>query len=239
MSTAETRTRTADPSGSINKTTSPSVGSTGVIVQKTVESSNQSPVPQPASVQQTQLPRQTVYTKGVGPAKPPKLTGVGPDKLPNLPGVGPANPPNPSGVEPDKPPNLSASHQAPKGGTIWPQGNKRALAEAARAALTSGGLNASRAISVDEIVTLLNQNPSYTELCESLERKGFIIDRGHFARILLSAVAKTDQTSGQQTSDTDPQVRAQGSNTDPLGRANGFNGLMGRLAPGMINSFSY
>ena len=34
----------------------------------------------------------------------------------------------------------------------------------------------------------MDQNPSYTQMCEILEYRGFVIDRGHFARTLLKAV---------------------------------------------------
>lgn len=111
------------------------------------------------------------------------------------------------GVGPQQ--ELATSQHAPKKGTIWPEGsNKWALAEAARRALTSGSINAGRAISVNEIVKMLDQNPSYTELCEKLELRGFIIDRGHFARVLLSAISevKTPAISEVKT----PAIRSHG-----------------------------
>jgi len=74
------------------------------------------------------------------------------------------------------------------GGTYWPENNKRQLAEAARMALTSAPPNAGKSITTNEIHQLLDQNPSYIQMCEILEYRGFIIDRGQFARTLLSAV---------------------------------------------------
>ncbi|KAK4691812.1 hypothetical protein P7C71_g5272, partial [Lecanoromycetidae sp. Uapishka_2] len=86
-------------------------------------------------------------------------------------------------------PAVNGQTQPPKvGGTYWPENKKRALAEAARAALTSQDANKGKQISADEIHELLNQNPSYTQMCEILEYRGFAIDRSQFARLLLKAV---------------------------------------------------
>lgn len=74
------------------------------------------------------------------------------------------------------------------GGTYWPESKKQALAEAARSALTSTAQNQAKTITTQEIHELLDQNPSYTQMCEILEYRGFAIDRGQFARILLKAV---------------------------------------------------
>lgn len=74
------------------------------------------------------------------------------------------------------------------GGTYWPESKKKALAEAARAALTSTPPNQGKIITTQEIHDLLDQDPSYTQMCEILEYRGFVIDRGQFARILLKAV---------------------------------------------------
>ena len=74
------------------------------------------------------------------------------------------------------------------GGTYWPESKKQALAEAARVALTSTRNNQAKTITTQEIHELLDQNPSYIQMCEILEYRGFAIDRGQFARILLKAV---------------------------------------------------
>ena len=79
--------------------------------------------------------------------------------------------------------------QPPKsGGTYWPESKKKALAEAAQVALTSAQPNRGKKITTQEIHELLDQNPSYTQMCEILEYRGFVIDRGQFARVLLKAV---------------------------------------------------
>ena len=74
------------------------------------------------------------------------------------------------------------------GGTYWPESKKKALAEAARIALTSSTPNQGKSITTQEIHELLDQNPSYIQMCEILEYRGFVIDRRHFARTLLKAV---------------------------------------------------
>lgn len=131
------------------------------------------------------------------------------------------------GVGPENAQDLTPNQSTPKKGTIWPDGNSKwALAEAARHALTSGSANAGRIISVNEIVKIIDQNPSYTELCEMLELRGFIIDRGHFARLLLLAVSGTDIPSQLQSSHTQM-------------RTNGFNGSMGGHGQGMMDSFLF
>lgn len=78
--------------------------------------------------------------------------------------------------------------------TIWPQKYKLALANAAKNALTSGSFNAGKNVSAEEIIRLLDQNPSYEELCRNLERRGFVIDRPHFAQLLLSAVPEAESS---------------------------------------------
>ena len=104
----------------------------------------------------------------------------------------PANPQAPST-------HPSAGHIS--GETVWPEKNKAALASAAHKALHSQ--NGGAQISAQEIHNLLDQNPSYTELCETLNAKGFVIDRARFARILLAAVPDMltiAQRSSQNTS---------------------------------------
>ena len=81
-----------------------------------------------------------------------------------------------------------AAQPAKSGGTYWPESKKKALAEAAQVALVSAQPNRGKKITTQEIHELLDQNPSYTQMCEILEYRGFVIDRGQFARVLLKAV---------------------------------------------------
>ncbi len=90
----------------------------------------------------------------------------------------------------------------PSVGTIWPEAHKWKLATAAVAALTSAPSNAGKPLSVNEIHQALNGNPSYTELCETLEAKGFVVKRGPFARTLLAAVPDLGSSQGQSRNQT-------------------------------------
>lgn len=92
---------------------------------------------------------------------------------------------------------------AKSGGTYWPESKKKALADAARIALTTTPPNQGKTITTQEIHELLDQNPSYNQMCEILEYRGFVIDRGNFARVLLKAVpdlgAATNSTKATPT----------------------------------------
>ena len=83
--------------------------------------------------------------------------------------------------------NASSLNQS-KGGTYWPEDKKQALSEAARRTLSSHKANAGKNITSAEILVILNQNPSYQQMCERIEQMGFTIDRSQFARDLLHAV---------------------------------------------------
>lgn len=104
-----------------------------------------------------------------------------------IPQTKPQNLPITTSSTPTPPANGQSQVQPPKaGGTYWPENKKQALAEAAQNALTSS--NKEKQINTAEIHELLNQNPSYTQMCEILEYRGFRIDRSQFARSLLKAV---------------------------------------------------
>ena len=96
--------------------------------------------------------------------------------------------------EPNAPTAKPAIHRRPSSSTtsqqtLWPQSKKVALATAAKVALTSAPVNVGKKISSQEILQLLDQNLSYNKLCENLEARGFILDRWHFARLLLAVVS--------------------------------------------------
>ena len=91
------------------------------------------------------------------------------------------------------------TQQAPQSTAIWPAGKNRQLAQAAVKWLQTKPGNASKNISVDTVVALLNSNPSYIMLCESLERLGLSLDRGAFAIALLKAVPDLRRTTPAAT----------------------------------------
>ena len=93
-----------------------------------------------------------------------------------------------STAPPSQPVPVQSAPLLKPGGTYWPESRKKALAEAAQIALTSSAPNQGKPITTQEIHELLDQNPSYIQMCEIFEYRGFVIDRGHFARTLLKAV---------------------------------------------------
>ena len=94
--------------------------------------------------------------------------------------------PKPSGQK--APTTVAGAKLPPPGTTYWPESKKHGLAIAARNALMYPAINHGKNIAADEIHALLDRNPSYAQMCEYLEAKGFVIERGPFARTLLAAV---------------------------------------------------
>jgi hypothetical protein len=96
--------------------------------------------------------------------------------------------------------------RGPTGGTIWPEDKRNALAEAAVNALKQIPENANIDISPQDVHQMLEQNPSYIELCELLERKGLRFHRGYFARQLLSNVPYLNTPTNKQSPPVPSQV---------------------------------
>ena len=131
----------------------------------------------------------------------------------------------PSTAPPSQPVPAQSAPLLKPGGTYWPESKKKALAEAARIALTSSAPNQGKPITTQEIHELLDQNPSYIQMCEILEYRGFVIDRGHFARTLLKAVpdlgsasspanaASINATNGDRATPTNASPTATTPNT--------------------------
>jgi hypothetical protein len=114
------------------------------------------------------------------------------------------------------------------GGTIWPEDKRNALAEAAVRALKEFSVkgypgNAKIEITPKDIHAILEANPSYIDLCEILEKKGFKFHRGQFARQLLTNVpylnappaAKRIQPSEPVVQATIPPTRVGGPPPPP------------------------
>jgi len=91
------------------------------------------------------------------------------------------------------PGNASATSK----GTIWPADKKASLAAAAAEILVTS--NPGKVVSSKDISTMLDQNPSYVELCEQLQGKGFVVDRSKFAKALLSAVPDINRPAPKQS----------------------------------------
>ena len=132
---------------------------------------------------------------------------------------------SPSTAPPSQPVLAQSTPVQKSRGTYWPESKKKALAEAARIALTSTPPNQGKTITTQEIHELLDQNPSYIQMCEILEYRGFVIDRGQFARILLKAVpdlgsasspanaAATNNANADRATPTHAACTATASNT--------------------------
>ena len=87
------------------------------------------------------------------------------------------------------PQSISTPHR-PSGQTHWPEEEKWALAIAAKETLLSHPANRDKQIRAHDIRCLLDQGPSYDELCGMLEQKGFVIERTPFAQRLLACVPR-------------------------------------------------
>ena len=72
--------------------------------------------------------------------------------------------------------------------TIWPENKKNILATIAKNALEAQSENVGKRITTEQIHAILDQNPSYDQLCQILEDRGFKFERRSFARLLLTAV---------------------------------------------------
>ena len=83
------------------------------------------------------------------------------------------------------------------GNTIWPPEKKATLAAAAAAFLNDQ--NPQALIQADQVLDMLDGNPSYIELCEQLEGMGIRLDRAAFAKKLLTAVPDVNSSSRAKT----------------------------------------
>ncbi|KAG8627777.1 hypothetical protein KVT40_003650 [Elsinoe batatas] len=72
--------------------------------------------------------------------------------------------------------------------SIWPPGRKQLLAETGAKWLNGRKENTGKSIKAEQLAELLNGNPSYPNLCTSIEAMGIHLDRSAFARTLLTAV---------------------------------------------------
>lgn len=119
--------------------------------------------------------------------------------------------------------------------TVWPQDKKWALATAAASALTSSPMNAGKSLSPTEVVQMLDRNLCYAELCDILEVKGFVIDRKHFARSLLSSVPSLGMNDPEMRRSS--RVNISNSYGPPYnGAANGtVNATINRAVKGAVN----
>lgn len=139
------------------------------------------------------------------------------------------------GAGPALPAFAEATPSPEPGSTIWPQDSKLALASASAIALKSNSMNAGKNISAADIMHILDQNPSYADLCNILERRGFNIDRAHFARSLLAAVPSPDKST-LETQGSSPVNTSNSNDLPHNGAANGtVNGSNNGAVNGRVN----
>jgi hypothetical protein len=81
-----------------------------------------------------------------------------------------------------------ASHSPGSAASLWPPHKKGTLAEAAATWLMGLPENSGRRITREDVLKILETNPSYVQLCEKLERFGLRFERSLLARQLLKAV---------------------------------------------------
>lgn len=82
-------------------------------------------------------------------------------------------------------------------GTVWPVEKWNALTNTALRFLKSNPENASIPLAEEDVHKMLENNPSYINLCEMLEQRGLKFHRGHFARELLDSVPDLKPSSSQ------------------------------------------
>lgn len=115
---------------------------------------------------------------------------------------------------------LSTSSQGAS--SLWPPHKKGSLAEAAARWLTTlpENVDSGKTISTEQVIKILDTNPSYVQLCEAVEKNGIRFERSALAKQLLKAVP--DDLRGSQSG-----VKS-GANAAPVTAANGteplFNG---------------
>jgi hypothetical protein len=106
---------------------------------------------------------------------------------------------------PTHPPQVQQTHTLAQtlkpvrqqGGTIWPPDKKVPLAVTASGWLNQIPENKDKQTTGDQILRMLDSNPSFIELCEKLENLGLKLERAAFARSLLAAVPDVNSASRQ------------------------------------------
>ncbi|CAK1358062.1 unnamed protein product [Cercospora beticola] len=127
-----------------------------------------------------------------------------------------APPVQPSVKTANRPAQPSPTTPGTAGTSLWPPQKKGTLAEAAAKWLSELPANQSngRVVSREQILKILDANPSYVQLCEAIERTGIYFERSALAKELLKAVPdglRGGQNSVKAGANAAPSVAA-GSN---------------------------
>lgn len=101
-------------------------------------------------------------------------------------------------------PQSTPSRPAPACSTnsLWPPHKKGALADATAKWLMGLPENAGKTISQQAVLNILNSNPSYVQLCESLENLDMKFERSTLAREILKAVPDGMRTQSKPSTPT-------------------------------------
>ncbi|KAH4180542.1 hypothetical protein HBH64_024830 [Parastagonospora nodorum] len=129
--------------------------------------SSQANTPQVANQRRKAAPKEASFTNAAKPATP-----------------------IPAPVAPMSTPAQAST--ARPGNTIWPLEKRNHLADAAAKYLQVQ--NPAALVDASKILSMLNSNPSYIELCAQLEQSGLKLDRAAFAKNLLTAVPDVNST---------------------------------------------
>ncbi|KAF2162715.1 hypothetical protein M409DRAFT_68986 [Zasmidium cellare ATCC 36951] len=108
----------------------------------------------------------------------------------------PGRPPKSAAAQPaTQTPAQKSATPAQAGGALWPPDKKGNLAEAAAKWLNNLPQNRSlgRSVSREQVLKILDGNPAYVQLCESLEAIGIRFGRSDLAQELLKAVPEVRQ----------------------------------------------
>ncbi|KAL1867807.1 hypothetical protein Plec18167_008553 [Paecilomyces lecythidis] len=97
--------------------------------------------------------------------------------------------------------------QRPSKGTIWPEHKRQAVAEALIRYLDTVPANKGKPAAVEDMSALIDQNPSYIELCERIESRGFSLSKAHLARFLLNSVPDLNSSAPATQSKADSHPR--------------------------------
>jgi hypothetical protein len=116
-------------------------------------------------------------------------------------------PPTPLPAAPARMQAQAGSTARHGGNTIWPPEKKSHLAAAAATYLS--GQNPTNPVESAWILSMLNGNPSYIELCEQIEQTGLKLDRAAFAKNLLTAVPDVNSSTRKAAPQPLPVQRAQ------------------------------
>ena len=119
------------------------------------------------------------------------------------------------GLENTPVPNQPLPSRSSSGGVAWPEEKRAALAAAAIDSLKGNPENENVAITPADIRAMLDEEPSYVQLCGLLEGKGLKFHRGQFARQLLSSVPDLTAHSKGNDAPRPPTVPAAGLSTVP------------------------